>query len=270
MTTTMLMPKEQARPVNDWVDAVYVLSVKTFASRIAHIKEQLANHHITFQFMFDHDADELDEQLLANVFGPSDLKATHQSLVLKNIAVWRDAAANNYHRILVFEDDAVLAKDFVTRFDTAMTAASKLPDGWLIFLGGADVKVPDHFFLAPGPLVELPMPTAEGCVSDITAIRRRLAWLESNKATLPADHLTHHIDQLSGIRQYWLTHPIVEQGSTIGLFDSVLDGHRQKHSRSFNILRNRWNKFRRQRLRGWLVRLKAKIRTNFTSSKITR
>ncbi len=246
-----------ANTVNDRVDAVYVLCVKSFSKRIAHIQAEMARHGIAFEFMFDHDAAELDDDLVKATFGPSDMKRAHQSLVLKNIQVWRDAVARGYRRVLVFEDDALLVEDFAARFDAAMTAAASLAEGWLIFLGGMDTKVPDCYFLAPGPLVELPIATAEGCVYDFAAMSRRLEWLALNPVTLPADHLMRCIDQAQGTRQYWLRQPIVEQGSVLGIFDSALDSHRQKHSRRYNVLRNRWNKFQRRRLREWLVRLKA-------------
>jgi len=255
----MSRPTDQTvpKPVNAWVDAVYVLTVKTFAQRIAHIEAEMAKHGIAFQFMFEHDAADLDPALVAATFGPSDMKAAHQSLVLKNIQIWRDALAQGYQRVLVFEDDAVLLPEFAARFDAAMRVADKLPVGWMIFLGGLDTKVPDAYFLQPGPLVEMPIATAEGCVHDALTMRRRLTWLAQHKVTLPADHLMRKMDADMGTRQFWLRHPIVEQGSVLGIFDSFLDGSRQKHSRRYNILRNRWNKFRRRRLREWLVRLKA-------------
>lgn len=246
-----------SKPANAWVDAVFVLSVKSFSHRIAHIEGELAKHGIAFSFMFEHDAAELDEDLLAATFAPSDMKKAHQSLVLKNIQVWKESVAQGYRRVLVFEDDAVLTADFTPRFAVAMQAACTLPPGWMVFLGGMDTKVPESYFLAPGPLVELPIPTAEGCVHDLVAMQRRLVWIEKNPVTLPADHLMRHIDAASGTRQFWLRHPIVEQGSVLGLFDSVLDGSRRKHSRTYNILRNRWNKFQRRGLREWLVRAKA-------------
>lgn len=245
------------KPANAWVDAVYVLSVKSFTHRIAHIEAEMARHNIAFSFVFDHDAAELDEGLVAATFGPSDMKRAHQSLVLKNIQVWRDAVAKGHRRVLVFEDDAVLTEDFASRFDEAMTAAEVLEPGWMLFLGGMDTKVPEHYFLAPGPLVELPIATAEGCVHDLLCMQRRLDWLARNPVTLPADHLMRRIDQDSATRQFWLRHPVVEQGSVLGIFDSVLDSTRQKHSRTYNVLRNRWNKFQRRRLREWLVRFKA-------------
>jgi Glycosyltransferase family 25 (LPS biosynthesis protein) len=255
-----VQPYPEKRRVNDQVDAVYVLSVRSFADRIAHIEAEMARHDIDFRFMFEHDVDNLDEALLAATFGPSDMKKSHQSLVLKNIQVWREAVAEGYRRVLVFEDDAVLCPDFEVRFLEAMEAADALPPGWMIFLGGLDTKVPDRYFLEPGPLVELPIATTEGCVYDLTAMRRRMEWLEHNRVTLAADHLMRHIDREQGTRQFWLRHPVVEQGSVLGVFDSHLDSSRQKHSRCYNILRNRWNKFQRRRLREWLVRLKSRIR----------
>jgi glycosyl transferase family 25 len=240
-------------PVNWWVDAVYVLSVKTFTDRIQHIKRELAKHHLEFDFVFEYDPTEITEEALAETFASSDMKLTHQSLVLKHIHAWRDANRRGLQRILVFEDDVLLANNFTARFNVALRAAESLPHGWLIFLGGADTKVPDDYFLAPGPLVALPIATTEGYVTDLAAIKLRLAWLAEHQITQPADHLIRHLDETLGIAQYWLTTPILEQGSVIGLFNSVLDTHRQKHSFWFNKIRYQWSKFQRHWLRRWLV-----------------
>ena len=248
------------RGVNEWVDAVFVLTVRGWHERQAHVRAQLDRHGIRFEFVFEHDADALDPALVERTFAPSALRAPHQSLVLKNIHVWRESLARGCRRVLVFEDDAVLADDFGARFDEAMRAATAQPDGWMLFLGGMDTKVPDRYFLERGPLVRLPMATAEGCVHDAVAMRRRLEWLDNHRVTLGADHLMREIDAAQGTPQYWLRHPIVEQGSVLGLFGSELDAHRRKHGRAYNVLRNRWNKFQRRRLREWLVRLKATVR----------
>lgn len=248
-----------AKTVNELVDAVYVLSVRAFTDRIAYIEKEMAGHGIRFRFMFEHDADQLSEALLAETFSPSDMKKPHQSLVLKNIAVWREAVANDYRRVLVFEDDVVLRRNFDERFREAMTAADALAPGWSLFLGGLDTKVPYRYFLEAGPLVELPMATAEGCVYDLAAMQRRLAWLAQHRITLPADHLMRHIDTAQGTRQFWLRHPVVEQGSVLGIFDSHLDGVRRKHSRFYNISRNRWSKFQRRILQEWLARMRLRF-----------
>lgn len=247
------------RRVNDCVDAVYVLTVRSFAERIAHSQSEMARHGIRFEFMLQHDADQLDEATLAATFGPSDMKRAHQSLVLKHVQAWRDALARGYERILVFEDDAVLAPDFARRFDQAMAAAQQLPPGWLVFLGGVDTKVPEHYFLSEGPLVELPIATTEAYACDRESMLRRVQWLQQHRVTLAADHLIRRMDRELGVRQYWLRHPVVEQGSVLGLFGSVLDGSRNRHGALYNTLRNRWNKLQRRHLREWLVRAKARL-----------
>lgn len=248
------MADETARPVNQCVDAVYVLTVATFSERIEHIRQELGRHSIAFEFVLAHDVGALDPEAVGVRIADSALAPAQRSLALKHVQAWRNAVERGQRRILVFEDDAVLAPDFVSRFDAAMRAADRLSPGWLVFLGGADTKVPDSYFLAEGPLIPLPIATAEGYVTDLEAARERLAWLAANEIALPADHLIKRVDAQLGVAQYWLRPPIVEQGSVLGMFESVLDIHRRKHSRTFNILRNRWNKFQRHRLRGWLVR----------------
>jgi glycosyl transferase family 25 len=245
------------RRVNESVDAVYVLTVKTFAERMAHIRKELGTHGIVFEFVLEHDAGELSPETLATRFLPSRMRPAHQSLVLKHLAAWQDAARKGLRRILVFEDDVVLSGEFAARFEVAMRAADELVPGWLVYLGGADAKVPDRYFLSDGPLIALPIATAEAYVTDLPAITRRLAYLEMHRIDLPADHLIRSMDAALGIPHYWLRPPIVEQGSVTGIFPSVLDASRQKHSRAYNILRNRWSKFQRHRLRAWLAHARA-------------
>jgi glycosyl transferase family 25 len=96
-------------------------------------------------------------------------------------------------------------------------------------------------------------------VTDAAAMQRRLAWLGEHRIAQPADHLIKSMDAALGIPHYWLRPPIVEQGSVTGIFPSVLDASRQKHSRAYNILRNRWSKFQRHRLRAWLAHARAFI-----------
>jgi glycosyl transferase family 25 len=247
------------RRVNECVDAVYVLTVKSFADRIAHMRAEMARHGISFEFVLEHDAAELDPAVVESMFVPSRMRAAHQSLVLKHVGAWRKALAAGQRRVLVLEDDAVLAADFAARLDGAMQAAERLAPGWLVYLGGADAKVPDRYFLSEDPLIPLPLATTEGYVTDAAAMQRRLDWLAGNRIAQPADHLLKSMDAALGIPHYWLRPPIVEQGSVTGIFPSVLDASRQKHSRAYNILRNRWSKFQRHRLRSWLAHARALI-----------
>jgi glycosyl transferase, family 25 len=238
------------------VDAVYVLSVKTFADRIAHVQRELGRHGIRFEFVFDYDAADLDAATMERYFaGAATSLPKQMSLVLKHLQAWRLACERGQRRILVFEDDVILDRHFRARMAQALAAADALAPGWLIFLGGADTKVPDRFFLHPGPLVPLANSTAEGYVTDLEACRRRLAWCDAHKIAHAADHLLTLIDREQDIVQYWPLEPLVEQGSVVGLFDSVLDSSRMKHSRGYNIARHRWTKWRRRTLRKHWIRM---------------
>jgi glycosyl transferase, family 25 len=237
------------------LDAVYVLTVKTFADRIAHVERELARHGLRFEFVFDHDAAELDAALIERRFaGAARALPRQMSLVLKHLAAWRRACERSQRRILVFEDDVVLERDFRPRLAALLAAADALPPGWLVFLGGAGTKVPDWFFLHPGPLVPLANSTAEAYVTDLEACRRRVAWCEANRIEHAADHLLALIDRAEGVAQYWPQDAMVEQGSVIGLFDSVLDASRMKHSRVYNVARHRWTRWRRRTWRKRWVR----------------
>ncbi len=242
-------------PRNLGIDAVFVLSVKTFADRIAHVTRELGRFGIPFELVFDFDAAELDAATIARHFiaGGAPMKR-QASLTLKHLQAWRVACDRGARRIMVFEDDVVLHPAFHARLAAAMRAADRLAPGWHVFLGGADAKVPDAFFLHPGPLVPLASTTAEGYVSDLEACRRRVAWCDANKIHLPADQLIAHVDRAERVAQYWPPEPLVEQGSVIGLFDSVLDANRRKHSHLYNVARHRWTKWRRRTLRRLWVR----------------
>ncbi len=236
------------------IDAVFVHSVKTFTARIAHVTRELGRFGIPFEFIFDFDAAEIDDATMQKYFAGGSPMKKQASLTLKNLQAWRLADARGARRIMVFEDDAVLHPAFHTRLAAAMRAADALAPAWHIFLGGTDAKVPDRFFVHPGPLVPLASTTAEGYVSDLEACRRRLAWCAANKIRHPADQLIAHIDAALGVAQYWPPEPLVEQGSVTGIFDSELDATRLKHSRFYNVARHRWTKWRRRTLRRHWVR----------------
>lgn len=236
--------------VNALVDKVYVLSVKSFSERIAHINALMQQHNIQFEFVFEHDIPDISENLLKQTFSDTcTLSMAQKSLVLKHCQAWRHAIKHQYKQTLIFEDDVVLSKDFTLKLSKIMSAAEVLDNGYLIFLGGADTKVPDHFLLSNATLIENPIATAEAYISDLTAMQKRVAWLNDNQVSLPADHLISHIDANSNTKHYWPRHAIVEQGSITGIFNSHLDSHRQKHSQLFNISRYHWNKFQRHKLR---------------------
>jgi glycosyl transferase family 25 len=225
---------------NELVDAVYVLSVKSFTDRIAHIRAELARHGIDFEFVFDYDANAIPAELAARVFAPSEMKPAHQSLVLKHMRTWKLALERDHRRVLVFEDDAMLADGFDHVLTEALAEAERLPPGWLVYLGRGNNQ---HVGSRSGPAL-LPggsLPATDALVFDREAARRRLAYLDAHKVVRPADWLTRETDAAVGIAHWWLREPTVEQGSMNGRFGSVLDAKRRFRGRWYAWLRFRWD-----------------------------
>ncbi len=241
---------------NQHIDAVYVLSVKKFTDRINHIENELAKHQISFEFIFENDLGSIDPVLEINTFGSQpDIEAPQRSLVLKHIDTWKRCVENRYKNILVFEDDVVLHRSFNQEINLVMNEVSHKDPAYLIFLGGADTRVPKEYFLSQEKIIRNPIATADGYITDLAACQKRLAWLEKHQARLPADHLLKEIDQQENIVQYWSYKPLVEQGSVFGMFTSTLDGKRKNKSNFYNLARYRFKIVTRRVIPGIYYRL---------------
>lgn len=253
--------KKEKTPLSasNFIDKVYVLSVKTFTDRISHIQKEMSKNNIHFEFIFSHDIPEIDDATIS-MFDRKKLTMAQISLTLKHIEAWRDAVKNNYKQILVFEDDVLLSKKFNREFKKIIIHTQTLTSGYLIFLGGADTKIPASQLTSTDLLLKLPIATTEGYITDIEACKIRLEWLAKNKIILPADHLIKIIDESMKIENFWSRLPIVEQGSVNGLFISHLDSNRRKHSIIFNALRYQWNKLQRRKIRRWFAISKSKLK----------
>lgn len=237
-----------ASRVNSLVGAVYVLSVRTFTDRIAHIQAELDRHGIAFEWIFEHDADQLTTETIDAVFAPSDMSRGHQSLAMKHIETWKRCVERGHQRVLVFEDDAVLARDFERMFAAAMSEADSLADPYMVYLGCGDNKYAEAAKSSPTQLVEpdLELPATDATVFDRRAAELRLQYVAKAKITRPADWLIREADAAMGVRHWWLRQPIVEQGSMNGRFSSVLDVKRVDRGLRFNWWRFRWDKLRRR------------------------
>lgn len=229
--------------INQLVDAVYVLSVRSFDDRIAHMQREMARHGIEFEFVFEFDANAIPDELVARMFASSDMKRTHQSLVLKHVETWRRCVGRGQRRVLVFEDDAVLGRDFASGFERAIAESERLDGPWMIYLGRGDNR---HVGAGRGDSALVPggvLPATDALVFNRLAAQRRLAWIESHRIVRPADWLMREMDAVVGVAHYWLREPLVEQGSMTGLFGSRLDQKRESRSRLRVKLRYQWDKW---------------------------
>lgn len=219
-------------------DKVYVLSVKSFSDRIAHITKQLSEHNIEFEFIFDC-SDKADQKISKTQvrFKEGKLLPPHKDLVLKHIKAWENCVRNEYKTILVLEDDVILRNSFRDKIKKIYKKLSFLPGSYLIFLSGRDTRVPKEFLLSNDTLFKNKIPTADGYITDFKACKKRLKWLELNPVSKPADHLINEIDTDCDISQYWSREYLIEQGSVFGLFPSTLDDNRMRKPQIINFLR---------------------------------
>jgi glycosyl transferase family 25 len=247
-------PGAASARVNDVVDAVLVVSVRSFHDRIAHIESEMARHGIAFEWVFDHDPETITPELLERTFAPSDMRLPHQSAVLKHIAAWRICVERNYRRVLIFEDDVVLAPRFVQVLAQAMAEADALRTPYLIYLGCGHNRYAAGASTSPTMLVPGgPLPAAEAIVIDHASAVLRMDWLGKNRVTRPPDWLLREMDEQLHIPHYWLREPVVEQGSMNGKFHSLLDEKRRGRGRLYAWLRFRWDRWRHRAVGGRTV-----------------
>lgn len=246
--------REHVCAVNRQVDAVYVLSVRSFDDRIAHMRTQLQRLGVAFEFVFEFDPNAIPAGLIARRFAPSDMTLAHQSLVLKHIETWRRCVERNHRRVLVLEDDAILADGFGQGLAAALDEAQQLPRGWLVYLGRGDNRHLGGGTGASALVPAGPLPATDSLVFDRAAASRRLTWLRSHRLARPADWLLREVDASVGVRHRWLREPLVEQGSMSGLFVSTLDGKRRARGRWYNWTRYRWDRWWKHARAHWRQR----------------
>lgn len=254
------MPKEnsQISKVNTYVDHVYVVTVKTFEDRISHIKKEMFKHNIQFTFFYEHFTPNLERDIQKKF--RTEMKRGYKANVLQHIALWKESVAKGYKRILVFEDDVILHKNFTKHFIDLMESIRALNEDFIIFLGGSDTKVPEDFFLKKELIYPLPIATSEGLIMDIAGIKRRLKYIDRHKIHLPIDHLIAYIDKIDHAQSFWSRKSLTFQASIMGILKTKFDKHRLKHSKAFLRSRYYWNKFYRRQAKFFIIHIKYVIK----------
>ena len=209
--------------------SIYVVSVKSFTERHAHINALARENKFEVEFVFEHDPGSLNED---GFFRVSDrLNSFSQSNVLKHFEAQRKFLASGGDYALVLEDDVVFLNNrFSETVAKLLESAQALVPGWLIFLGGADDTPPMTEAGQPyWSVIPKALSTAEAYIVDRVGCERRLAWCTNNELDRQADHQLKLVDNLVGNKQFWIARALVTQGSITGKFQTTLDNSRAKH-----------------------------------------
>lgn len=219
--------KGPSKIINRKKHAIYVLHVKKgYEEREKSINEQFSRLAMGFEWVLDHDRDEITGQVLDRYQYQGNITIEAVSCSLKHICAWERIAQGEADGAFVFEDDALIN---LNRFsEITAKALAEYMDQWegrgYISLGsGCALYVPwtrtrRHQLLYPARYVRA---TDSYWISRGTA-REMVAWIGKNGFSLPADHLIDRICSKLNIPILWLAPTLVNQGSHTGLFSSSI------------------------------------------------
>ena len=238
---------------------IYVITTKFLPDRHESIRAQLFKLGLQFEFVMDYDPDDLTKPSWAS--WDSELSARSASNVMKHMEAQRRLLGSGRPVGLVLEDDAILFESFSSTLELILKETKTIPSGWLIFLGGADNRIPADIAASNSQgIIEHPITTAEAYLIDSIGCQRRFEWLATNTLDRQADHQLKIIDESTGIKQFWVHFPVVSQGSITGAFATTLDASRARRSLAYLRFRYLFNRFRKQLAPRFLEKIKRKIR----------
>jgi glycosyl transferase family 25 len=233
----------------------YVIHAKSLPERTDHIKRELDRSGIPFEWVLEFDANEITPEVEAAYFAPgADLTMAQKSCALKHIVAMQRIRDRGQDLALIFEDDAQLVPDFVTRLQRVLEEAERWPRPRILHLGAATnfytpgAQLRPRQIIYPGNRVR----NMEAYVLGAIEARARLDWIERHPMTVPIDIAFNTGDPAMGIPFLWPEPPLAEQGSLNGAFRSSLDG--KGHSRLRARIQFAIQKFRRRKLKRWLTR----------------
>lgn len=206
-------------------DTCYVLHVKKgYEDREQSILQQFSELGIPFEWVLDHDVDDITPMILEKYKYHGTLKDVEISCSLKHICAWERIARGDSEGGFVFEDDVLLD---IRRFKAgAQEALAEFHDQWndcgYISLGnGCALYVPWTSIRKNKKLYRAEhVRAADSYWINRETARKKVAWVMENGFFLPADHLINQLAAELDIPILWLEPTIANQGSHTGLFQS--------------------------------------------------
>ncbi len=208
------------------VDCCVIHVKKGYEDRADSIVKQFSRIDLPFEWILDHDKDEITPQLLKKYKYSGNLKKEEISCSLKHICAWERIARGNSNGAFVFEDDVFIDKN---KFNAVtQEAIAEFYEKWqgygYISLGcGCALYVPwtkkrknTKLYLAEQ------VRAADSYWINRETARMKIQWIRENGFSLPADHLINKIAFELEIPILWLDPAIVAQGSHTGLFASSI------------------------------------------------
>ncbi|MDY0221984.1 MAG: glycosyltransferase family 25 protein [Desulfobacterium sp.] len=205
----------------------YVLHVKQgFEEREQSIVEQFSRLDLPFEWVLNHDKDEITPEILTKYKYSGFLNKAAISCALKHISAWERIARGDTDGAFVFEDDALID---IQRFKSiaqetlAEFHAQGLDCGYISLGSGCALYVPWTKKKRKKRLYRAEhVRAADSYWINRQMARKKIQWIQENGFSLPADHLIDKITSELKIPIFWMEPTIVNQGSHTGLFSSSI------------------------------------------------
>lgn len=205
----------------------YVLHVKKgFEEREKSIVEQFSKLDLPFEWVLDHDKDEITPEILTKYNYSGSFNKEAVSCALKHICAWERIARGEADGAFVFEDDALLD---IQRFKSITQEAlaefhgQESDCGYISLGSGCALYVPWTKKKRNKRLYSAEHVRAADSywINRQTAIKK-IQWIQENGFSLPADHLIDKITSELKIPIFWMEPTVINQGSHTGLFASSI------------------------------------------------
>ncbi|MCK9230064.1 MAG: glycosyltransferase family 25 protein [Syntrophales bacterium] len=208
-------------------NGIYVLHVKKgYEDREKSIIRQFSALKLPFEWILDHDRDELTPEIIERFKCHSLLSGAEISCALKHIVAWNRIADGTGRGAFIFEDDVLLdIKNFKIRAEEALAEFYERwgECGYISLGNGCALYVPWTKLEKKTRLYRADYVRAADSywITRETA-RKKLEWVLKHGIPLPADHLIDRIATELDIPILWLEPTIANQGSHTGLFPSSI------------------------------------------------
>lgn len=213
------------------IEKVYVAHVKKgYETRKISIDSQMQKHNITFEYMLDGDMYDLSPTRLEQYFkGHLKYVTPQTSCMMKHLLICEDMVTNNIKEALVFEDDIILADNFIDIFNETMVEINNRDDiniiKTLISYENSTLKIVPKSELKTGE--HLYLRDAGRCAGayylPLNLAKLIIQKCQKEKTNEMMDWYHNQLSDEGLMDIYWCYPTIAEQGSQNGIFDSGLD-----------------------------------------------
>jgi glycosyl transferase family 25 len=205
----------------------YIIHVSDATEREAHIKSQIENKKLNYQFINDGDKKDLSESILNKYFkGPLHQRSAAASCAYKHILAYENMIANNIDLALVLEDDIFLSDDFTDLLNKAILEIRQrnlknfivsLEDSSLQYVRGSERKKNQLLYK------NIYGRMTGAYLVDLVAVIKMMNEIEKNKCGDNIDWFHNRSSEKGMINMYWIHPTIATQGSLTGSIASLID-----------------------------------------------